>query len=490
MKRRRKSRLSRSGVVSTRIRPGMAASLRSAPAGGRDVLRRAAGRGRGRRCPRPRASRWCAAARRCRRRRRRTDPQKNVPSGPRRKSTSGGDLLGPAGTSDRDGQHVEHRSGLGVGPHAGHHRRVDHAGGDGVEPESRPGPVGPGGVPAHPVGHGELGGGVGHQGPAGVGDLRTQLLVVAQAGLDEVGRDGGLHGGRVRADGHGGAARARGAGADPRARPPCRSSSRRPAASPARPGRPASPAQVTMPSSTPPQRSVACSTASRRPPGVDRSATMSDSSLSMPMTSPACGAAAALARGGTDARGGAGDDDGAVRQRGAPSGGRAPCRRAQPMETSEWMTSRTVRSVSMTKVIRLTLRKLTLRFTPSWAATARSGSDRSGKPSDSFSSNCFCLSTVSALMPTGWAPDGGELAGQVAEVAALLGAAVGHGGRVEEQHHGPVGEEPAQRPGRSRLVGEREVGNDVAFLHPLNVGRKRRGPCPATPRSGSRRPGR
>ena len=163
-----------------------------------------------------------------------------------------GDLLGPAGPPERDRQHVEQRAGFGVGPHARHHRRVDHAGGDGVEPEARAGPVASRGVPAHPVGQRQLGGRVGHQGVTGVGDPRAQLLVVAEEGLDQVGRDGRLHRGRVRADRHGGTARAPAAAADPRARPPCRSSSRRPAAS--RPG----------PAGRPTRRRSRCRPARRR----------------------------------------------------------------------------------------------------------------------------------------------------------------------------------------------------------------------------------
>ena len=74
------------------------------------------------------------------------------------------------------------------------------------------------------------------------------------------------------------------------------------------------------------------------------------------------------------------------------------------IETSLWITSSSVRSVSMTKVTRLVLSGPKLRLAPSCAATVRSGSESSGMPSDSFSSNCFCLATGSALMPTGCAP--------------------------------------------------------------------------------------
>ena len=47
-----------------------------------------------------------------------TEPQKKAPSGPSRRSTSGGDLLGPARSPDRNGQHVEQGARLGIGPHA------------------------------------------------------------------------------------------------------------------------------------------------------------------------------------------------------------------------------------------------------------------------------------------------------------------------------------------------------------------------------------
>ena len=56
--------------------------------------------------------------------------------------TINGNLVGPTTPSDRDGQHVEQGPGLRVRPHAGHHRGLDHAGGDGVQPQSGPRPVG------------------------------------------------------------------------------------------------------------------------------------------------------------------------------------------------------------------------------------------------------------------------------------------------------------------------------------------------------------
>ena len=74
------------------------------------------------------------------------------------------------------------------------------------------------------------------------------------------------------------------------------------------------------------------------------------------------------------------------------------------MDNSVWITSKRVRSVSMTKVTRRLGRKPTLRLAPSWVATTRSGSERSGNPSDSLSSNWRCFSTGSALMPTRCAP--------------------------------------------------------------------------------------
>ena len=333
MKRRRKSRLSRSGVVSTRIRPGMAVSLRS----GAGTARAAAWSGEllaevadgdvpgGR--PVVRAQQRVAAAV--------AEDHRSTEEGAvgteqevhqRRRSPRAGRgarpgwaacrAAGPASASAR----MPATIGVSIMPGAMALRR-------------RPDPAqsGPVALPAHPVGHAPAwwpG-----RPPGSHGRRRSRALSSSswsEAGLDQVGGDGGLHGGRVRADGHGGAARGRAAGAGPRARRPCRSSSRRPAASRPGPAVPANPAQVTMPASAPPQRSVGLR---RRRPGArrasPRSATMSVSSLSTPMTSPAR-RAEARGGGGADARGGAGDDDGALRQRGAPSGRRGPCRRARP----------------------------------------------------------------------------------------------------------------------------------------------------------------
>ena len=86
-------------------------------------------------------------------------------------------------------------------------------------------------------------------------------------------------------------------------------------------------------------------------------------------------------------------------------------------------------------------------------------------------------------------PDGGELGPHVAEVTALLGAAVGHGGWIEEEHHRAAEQQLAQLAGRARLVGQLEVGHDVTFAHAHNVGRNA-GPCRVRLRSGNRRPAR
>ncbi len=66
----------------------------------------------------------------------------------------------------------------------------------------------------------------------------------------------------------------------------------------------------------------------------------------------------------------------------------------------------------------------------------------------------------------------GELGRQVPEVAALLGAAVGHCRRVEEQHNRAVGQEAAERTGCACLVRKLEIGKDVTCAHPFNVERK------------------
>ena len=68
------------------------------------------------------------------------------------------------------------------------------------------------------------------------------------------------------------------------------------------------------------------------------------------------------------------------------------------------MTPMTLRSVSMTKVLRFTGMSPPPRLTPKMSATVRSGSERRGKSKLYLSENCFCFSTVSAEMPTRWPP--------------------------------------------------------------------------------------
>jgi hypothetical protein len=105
---------------------------------------------------------------------------------------------------------------------------------------SPPGPVRPGGVPAHPVGHRQLGGRVGHQEPTSSAIRGAQLLVVARQAST---RSAGMAGCTVVEFELMATAAPPGPAtdADPRAGPPCRSSSRRPAAS--RPGPAARPAR-------------------------------------------------------------------------------------------------------------------------------------------------------------------------------------------------------------------------------------------------------
>ena len=81
-----------------------------------------------------------------------------------------------------------------------------------------------------------------------------------------------------------------------------------------------------------------------------------------------------------------------------------------------------------------------------------------------------------------------ELGLQVPEMAALLGAAVGHGAGVEEEHDRTVGEQLAQPAGGPRLVGSSKSGTTSPLLHGTNV-RARRGVA-LRPRSGIRPPAR
>jgi hypothetical protein len=66
---------------------------------------------------------------------------------------------------------------------------------------------------------------------------------------------------------------------------------------------------------------------------------------------------------------------------------------------------------------------------------------------------------------------GRELGGEVPEVTALLRAAHRHRGGVEEEHDRSALEQDAQRARRPRLVGQREVVDDVSAFHPGNVPR-------------------
>ena len=81
-----------------------------------------------------------------------------------------------------------------------------------------------------------------------------------------------------------------------------------------------------------------------------------------------------------------------------------------------------------------------------------------------MSENCFCFVDLVGADPHPLGAHGLELRLHVPEVAALLGAAVGHGRRIEEQDHGPRGGQVAQLPGDAVLVGEFEVGCQVAFV--------------------------
>ena len=163
----------------------------------------------------------------------------------------------------------------------------------------------------------------------------------------------------------------------------------------------------------------------------------------------------------------------------------------EPMENSLWMTSRMVRSVSMTKVVRL------LGGSSHAALGAELGGDRAVGVREQRQAERLLLVELLLLLDRvgadadGLCADGGELGGEVTEVAALLRAAVRHGGRVEEQHdRARWTRKPLSLRVRARLVGELEIGDDVAFVHPLNVGRtgRRAGHAGLRPRSGSPRP--
>ena len=114
------------------------------------------------------------------------------------------------------------------------------------------------------------------------------------------------------------------------------------------------------------------------------------------------------------------------------------------------MTSSTVRSVSMTNVVRLTGISLPSRprLTPNCV-----GDDAVGVREQRVV-ELLLVGELGLLLdgvgadthPAG--PDGGELAGQIAEVAGLLGAARRHRRRVEEQHDRSVGEQSVSCPRR------------------------------------------
>ena len=67
--------------------------------------------------------------------------------------------------------------------------------------------------------------------------------------------------------------------------------------------------------------------------------------------------------------------------------------------------------------------------------------------------------------PDALGPNLFELGLEVAEVAALLGAAVGHRRGVEEQHDWAFGQEVAQLALGAGLVGKLEVLNHVTLFH-------------------------
>ena len=204
----RNSRLSRSGAMSTKIRPGTDRSLGSAarveppvvggPArsAGADLLR---GR-RGGRAPRRPASPSAAAGRRCRRRRRATEPQKKPPSGPSRRATSAAISSGRPGA--RRGSAAWSSSGAtsGSARPSAISGGLDHAGGDGVQPDAGSGPVVAGALVAHPVGDGQLGRRVGRHRAGLVG--RPGRRPRRRPGRPRPGGgDTGLDGRRVGADG-------------------------------------------------------------------------------------------------------------------------------------------------------------------------------------------------------------------------------------------------------------------------------------------------
>ena len=59
----------------------------------------------------------------------------------------------------------------------------------------------------------------------------------------------------------------------------------------------------------------------------------------------------------------------------------------------------------------------------------------------------------------------GELGGQIAEVAALLGSPGCHGLRIEEQHDGTGLDQVGQRDQRTGLIGRLELGSLITDLH-------------------------
>ena len=82
----------------------------------------------------------------------------------------------------------------------------------------------------------------------------------------------------------------------------------------------------------------------------------------------------------------------------------ANARSAWPcMSSSLLITARSVRSVSITNVVRL-LGNGPRRFTPNCFAMLRCGSESNGKPREFFWSKFFCRSTGSALIPARPAP--------------------------------------------------------------------------------------
>ena len=135
------------------------------------------------------------------------------------------------------------------------------------------------------------------------------------------------------------------------------------------------------------------------------------------------------------------------------------------MLTSLLMTARTLLSVPITKVARLLGRMLQPALDAELLGHGAIGVRQQRIVEGVGVGELLLLGHGVGADPQTLGPEAFELRLEVTEVTALPGAAHGHGGGIEEQDHGALGQELAQAPRGPGLVGELEVRHHVTGLH-------------------------